>query len=127
MVTISPGHTTTDPDVLDRVFGALSDATRRAILTRLSRGDATVGELAEPFAISRPAVSKHLRVLEAAGLVDRMREGRVSRCELDAGPMAEAAAWVERYRIFWEGRLASFADYVEGAADTNARDEGGET
>jgi DNA-binding transcriptional ArsR family regulator len=126
MVTINPPLAEADPEALDRVFGALSDATRRAILARLARGDATVGELAEPFAISRPAVSKHLRVLEAAGLVDRTREGRVSRCELDPAPMAEAAAWVERYRIFWEERLASFAEYVGGAADTETRDEGGE-
>jgi DNA-binding transcriptional ArsR family regulator len=98
---------------LDLVFGALSDATRRAILGRLTQGEATVGELAAPFEISRPAISKHLRVLEGAGLVQRARDGRVSRCELDAEPLREAAMWVERYRRFWEGQLHSLALYLE--------------
>lgn len=98
---------------LDRTFGALADPTRRAILSRLSTGDATVGELARPFRVSRPAISKHLRVLERAGLVRRERDGRVSRCELDAAPMREAAEWVERYRKFWEGRLDSLSRYLE--------------
>ncbi len=103
MVTITRG--------LDLTFGALSDPTRRAILARLSGGEATVGELAAPFDISRPAISKHLRVLEQAGLVRRTREGRVSRCVLDARPMREAAGWVEPYREFWEGRLDALARY----------------
>jgi DNA-binding transcriptional ArsR family regulator len=98
---------------LDLTFGALADPTRRAILGRLARGDATVGELARPFRVSRPAVSKHLRVLERAGLVRRSREGRISRCALDAAAMREAAAWVERYRGFWSGRLDALANYVE--------------
>lgn len=98
---------------LDLTFGALSDSTRRAILARLTRGDATVGELAEPFDISRPAVSKHLVVLERAGLVERSREGRVTRCALDAGPMREAAEWVVRYRRFWEERLDALTRYFE--------------
>jgi DNA-binding transcriptional ArsR family regulator len=99
---------------LDRTFGALADATRRSILTRLAQGDATVGELARPFRVSRPAISKHLRVLERAKLVRRTREGRVSRCRLDAATMRDAAAWVERYRRFWEGQLDQLARYVEG-------------
>jgi DNA-binding transcriptional ArsR family regulator len=98
---------------LDRTFGALADETRRAILARLARGDATVGELARPFRVSRPAISKHLRVLEHAGLVQRGREGRVSRCVLDAGGMREAAEWVDRYRAFWEGRLDALSRFVE--------------
>lgn len=98
---------------LDLTFGALSDSTRRAILARLTEGEATVGELAEPFEISRPAVSKHLRVLERAGLVRRTPEGRVSRCELDATPMRDAAEWVERYRRYWEDQLESLARYLE--------------
>lgn len=98
---------------LDRTFGALADSTRRAILARLARGEASVGELARPFRVSRPAISKHLRVLERAGLVSRTREGRVSRCELDAAAMREAAEWVNRYRAFWEGRLDALARYVE--------------
>ena len=98
---------------LDRTFGALADETRRAILGRLAHGDATVGELARPFRVSRPAISKHLRVLERAGLVQRGREGRISRCVLDAGGMREAAEWVDRYRAFWEGRLDALSRYVE--------------
>ena len=98
---------------LDRTFGALADPIRRAILRRLTRGDATVGELARPFRVSRPAISKHLRVLERAGLVRRGREGRVSRCELNARAMGEAARWVERYRVFWDGRLSALARYAE--------------
>ena len=98
---------------LDSVFGALSDATRRAILEELAHGDRTVGELAEPFAISRPAISKHLRVLERAGLVQRTPEGRINRCTLDAEPLREAADWVEHYRDFWEGRLDALSRYLE--------------
>ena len=113
----------TDPVQLDLTFGALADPTRRAILARLSRGEATVGELAEPFAVSRPAISKHLRVLERAGLVRRARDGRISRCELDAEPMREASEWVENYRQFWEGQLDSLARYLEQEAD---EDRGGE-
>jgi len=98
---------------LDRTFGALADATRRNILGRLAHGDATVGELARPFRVSRPAISKHLRVLERAKLVRRTREGRISRCRLDAAAMRDAAEWVERYRVFWGGRLDQLARYIE--------------
>ena len=98
---------------LDLTFGALSDPTRRAILAHLAQGKATVGELARPFDVSRPAISKHLRVLEKAGLVRRTPDGRISRCELDAAPMQEAAAWVERYRRYWETQLDSLARYLE--------------
>ena len=98
---------------LDSVFGALSDATRRAILEELADGERTVGELAEPFEISRPAISKHLRVLERAGLVQRTPEGRISRCTLDAAPLREAADWVEHYRDFWEERLDALSRYLE--------------
>jgi len=98
---------------LDRTFGALADGTRRAILGRLALGEATVGELARPFRVSRPAISKHLRVLERAGLVCRTRDGRISRCVLDAAALRDAADWVERYRSFWTGRLDELARYVE--------------
>ena len=114
----------TDARQLDATFQALSDPTRRAILARLSEGDATVGELAAPFDISRPAISKHLRVLEGAGLVDRMREGRTSRCALDARPMREAADWVATYREFWEARLAALASYFDSGASTSLDHEG---
>lgn len=99
---------------LDRTFGALADTTRRRILTRLAQGDATVGELARPFRVSRPAISKHLRVLERAKLVRRTRQGRISRCRLDAVSIRDAAAWVENYRTFWEGQLDELARYMEG-------------
>ena len=98
---------------LDRTFSALADATRRAILARLAHSEATVGELARPFRVSRPAISKHLRVLERAGLVRRSRDGRVSRCVLDATALREAAEWVDRYRAFWTGRLDELARYIE--------------
>ena len=99
---------------LDRAFGALADTTRRRILNRLAQGDATVGELARPFRVSRPAISKHLRVLEQAKLVSRTKHGRISRCRLDAAPLRAAAAWVENYRTFWEGQLDGLARYIEG-------------
>ena len=105
--------TNDDPRRLDLVFGALADSTRRSILARLARGEATVGELAAPFEISRPAISKHLKVLERAGLIRRTRDGRIRRCELSAGPMRDAAEWVERYRVFWEDRLDALAAYLE--------------
>jgi DNA-binding transcriptional ArsR family regulator len=98
---------------LDSTFAALADSTRRAILARLARGDASVGELAQPFRVSRPAISKHLRVLERAGLVRRSRQGRVSHCKLDASAMRQAANWVERYRVFWDGQLDALTAYVE--------------
>jgi DNA-binding transcriptional ArsR family regulator len=99
--------------ILDRTFAALADPTRRAILARLARGEATVNELARPFDVSRPAISKHLRVLERARLVTRTPDGRVSRCHLNATPMKDAADWVERYRAYWEGQLDSLARYLQ--------------
>jgi DNA-binding transcriptional ArsR family regulator len=102
---------------LDLTFGALADPTRRAILARLALGESTVGDLAEPFRVSRPAISKHLRVLERAGLVRREREGRVSRCELDAEAMREAADWIERYRVFWTNRLGDLKRYIEDSSN----------
>ena len=107
---------------LDLIFGALADSTRRAIVVRLAQGEATVGELAEPFDVSRPAISKHLRVLERAGLVRRTPEGRMSRCELDAGPMQDAADWVERYREFWEQQLDRLKRYVESEKRTRTKE-----
>ena len=102
---------------LDLTFAALSDPTRRAILDQLVHGVATVGQLAEPFDISRPAISKHLRVLERAGLVSRQRDGRVSRCGLDASPMKDAADWVDRYRRFWDQQLDQLVQYLETEPD----------
>lgn len=103
----------TNSNRLDLTFAALADPTRRAILARLAEGESTVGDLARPFEISRPAISKHLRVLERAGLVRRARDGRLSRCGLDATPMRDAAEWVEEYRKFWESQLDALARFLE--------------
>jgi len=103
---------------LDATFGALADPTRRAIVAHLSRTpNSSVGELARPFAISLPAISKHLRVLEGAGLVARQKDGRVHRCRLVAAPMETAAEWIERHRRFWEGRLDALGRFLEGTAE----------
>jgi len=94
------------PAQLDATFAALGDATRRAILHRLAQGEASVTELAEPFSMSQPAISKHLRVLERAGLVARGRGGHRRSCKLVGKPLEEANAWLETYRQFWEGTYA---------------------
>jgi DNA-binding transcriptional ArsR family regulator len=98
---------------LDRTFAALADPTRRRILAHVARGDRRVTDLARPHAMSLPAVSKHLRVLEKAGLLRRRRYGRVHEMRLDAKPLKEAAEWVEEYRKFWEGSLDRLAAYLE--------------
>jgi len=98
---------------LDATFGALSDGTRRGILARLTRGEASVSELAQPFEMSLPAVSKHLRVLENARLIVCRKEGRVHRCRLAAQPMKHAAQWIGQYRQFWESRFDALAAYLE--------------
>ena len=98
---------------LDATFAALSDPTRRAILSRLARGDSSVGKLARPFKVSLPAISKHLRVLQRAGLLTQDRQGRVRRCRLRAAPMRAAAAWIQRYRRFWTQQLDALAQFVE--------------
>ena len=99
-------------DPLSTTFAALADPTRRAILARLATGDCTVTELAEPFDMSMPAVSKHLRVLERAGLVARGRKAQWRPCRLQAAPIKEVADWTERYREIWEGRLDRLGDYL---------------
>ncbi len=101
---------------LDATFRALADPTRRAILARLARGEAMVTELAEPFAMSLPAISKHLRVLESAGLLQREIDGRVHRCRLAAEPMKDAAAWIAQYRAFWETQFDALEKYLEATA-----------
>jgi DNA-binding transcriptional ArsR family regulator len=98
---------------LDATFGALSDATRRGILASLARGESSVSELAAPYDISLPAVSKHLSVLEEAGLVVRRKDGRVHRCRLVADPMREAADWIEFYRRFWEQQLDALERFLK--------------
>ena len=99
--------------LLDRTFGALADPTRRRILAQLADGDECVTDLARPHAMSLAAVSKHLMVLEAAGLVKRSRQGRVHSLALEAEPMREAREWIDRYRKFWEGNLDQFEKYLD--------------
>jgi DNA-binding transcriptional ArsR family regulator len=103
---------TTTADHLDSTFAALSDPTRRAILARLARGDASVTELAEPFPISLPAVSRHLKVLERAGLITRSRDARWRPCRLEAAALQDATEWLERYRQFWEGSFGRLDDHL---------------
>jgi DNA-binding transcriptional ArsR family regulator len=106
---------------LDTTFGALADPTRRAILERLAHGDYSISELASGFDITLPAVSKHVRVLERAGLATIEKQGRVRRCSLDAQPMRDAAEWIAKYRAYWEAsfdRLAAYLDeQSEGAGE----------
>ena len=112
------------PDRLSTTFAALADPTRRAILAKLAGGEASVTELAEPFKMSLPAVSKHLRVLERAGLIARSREAQWRPCRLEAGPLKSVADWLEFYRRFWErsfDRLESYLDELQGKGKKNGR------
>jgi DNA-binding transcriptional ArsR family regulator len=106
-------------DQLSRTFAALADPTRRAILARLTHGQSTVNELAEPFAMSLPAVSKHLRVLEAAGLIARGRDAQWRPARLVAEPLAPAADWIESYRKFWDHSFDELARHIESTQAIN--------
>jgi DNA-binding transcriptional ArsR family regulator len=130
------GYAMADPTLLDATFAALADPTRRAILARLAAGEASVAELAAPFRMSQPAISKHLKVLERAGLVTSGRDAQRRPRRLDARPLAEATAWLEEYRRFWEGsfhRLDSVlgelkereARRATGATEASETTEGG--
>jgi len=101
------------PDPLSTTFAALADPTRRAILARLVAGECSVTELAQPFKMSMPAVSKHLRVLERARLIVRRRDAQWRRCRIDAGPLKDVANWAERYRHLWEARFDRLDKYLE--------------
>lgn len=101
------------PARLDATFAALADPTRRAILARLAQGEASVSELAEPFAMTQPAISKHLKVLERAGLISQGRDAQRRPRRLEARPLAEATAWLERYRRFWELRFRQLDDLLD--------------
>ncbi|MBK5294120.1 MAG: winged helix-turn-helix transcriptional regulator [Acidobacteriia bacterium] len=98
---------------LDAVFGALADPIRRAILARLAQGECSVSMLAEPFAVSLPAISKHLRVLESSGLITRRIEGRVHRCRFRAEELREASEWIKEQQDFWETQFQALARYLE--------------
>ena len=115
------------PQSLDTVFSALSDATRRAILVRLSRGEATVSELAAPFAMSLPAISKHLHILETAGLVIREKEGRIHHMRLAPGPLQSAADWLDYYRQYWDAQFDSLASFLETEPDADKDPLDGDT
>ena len=110
-------------ETLDAAFAALADPTRRAILARLSMGEATVMELAEPFAMTQPAISKHLKVLERAGLISRGRDAQRRPCRLQAKPLAQANGWLEGYRQFWEGSFEKLDGLLEEmkAAETETK------
>lgn len=107
---------------LDRTFSALADPTRRAILARLTQGEATVNELAAPFEMSLPAVSKHLKVLERAGLISRGREAQWRPCKLEAEPLRDAASWIAEYRRFWEERLDRLDAYLRDLQTSDGAD-----
>src|SRR5258708_37637518 len=112
-------------DQLSSVFMAVGDPTRRAILTRLMAGDANVSELAEPFSISQPAISKHLKVLERAGLISRTRAATARLSHLEASPMKEATMWMENYRQYWDSSFDRLDDALkEYMADTSAQGRG---
>ncbi|MDA0306536.1 MAG: metalloregulator ArsR/SmtB family transcription factor [Proteobacteria bacterium] len=112
---------------MDATFRALADPTRRAILARLSKGQASVGELAEPFEMSLPAVSKHLKVLEGAELITRHRDGRVSRMEFNPDAMMGAVDWITHYKKFWESQLDKLARFLEDTKPTGEDNNGKNT
>jgi DNA-binding transcriptional ArsR family regulator len=111
---------TTDEDRLDETFAALANSTRRAILARLVTGAATVNELAEPFQITLPAISKHIKVLERAGLVTRGQQAQYRPCALDAAPLQEVSSWAEQYRPVWESRFDRMDTYLAHLAQLRA-------
>jgi DNA-binding transcriptional ArsR family regulator len=116
----------TPPDSLSSTFAALADPTRRAILARLQQGEAPVSALAEPFAISLPAISRHLKVLERAGLIARSRDHKWRPCRLDADPIREVAAWADSYRRFWEESFERLDELLVELEQEDATDDDGE-
>jgi len=111
-------------DSLSTTFAALADPTRRAILARLATGDCSVTELAEPFDMSMPAVSKHLGVLERAGLIARRREAQFRHCRIEAAPLKDVVEWAERYRHIWEARLDRLDTYLQRIKTKEAKSHG---
>jgi len=105
---------------LSATFSALADPTRRAILARLAKGEATVTELATPFTITLPAISRHLRILEGAGLLERRKQGRVHHCRLAPHSLQEASDWLTFYQRFWDSRLDALADYLATSNETSS-------
>ena|SRR5271166_3279809 len=111
----------TSPDRLDATFSALADPTRRAILARLASGETSVSELAEPFEMSMPAISKHLKVLQRAGLIERSREAQWRPCRLAAAPLKDVSDWLDHYRRFWEESFDRLEDYLRELQKENAQ------
>lgn len=116
-VGVMTTHLLVQEDQLDLIFQALANRTRRALLARLNAGPAMVTELARPFGMSLNAVSKHLNVLERAGLIDRSIEGRVHSCALNAGPLASAEEWLSAYRAYWNSQIDNLAEFVESDSE----------
>jgi DNA-binding transcriptional ArsR family regulator len=112
--------TTGTTDTLSTTFAALADPTRRAILARLASGEKTVTELAKPFAMSLPAITKHLKVLERAGLIERRREAQWRPCRLDAAPLKDASEWIEEYRSFWEESFNRLEEVLRNIQQQNS-------
>ncbi|KYG06221.1 ArsR family transcriptional regulator [Sorangium cellulosum] len=113
----------TPSECLDATFAALADPTRRAILARLASGEASVTELAKPFAMSQPAISKHLKVLERAGLISRGRDAQRRPCRIEAKPLADASGWLDNYRRFWEGSYERLDDLLEELKERESKGE----
>lgn len=125
MAAVTLDETRLDETRLDETFAALANSTRRAILARLAEGEASVNDLAEPFALSLPAISRHLKVLERAGLIVRGRRAQFRPCTLDPRPLAEVSSWAEQYRPIWEDRLDRMDDYLRQLqhSDDDPKDE----
>lgn len=109
------------PDSLNRAFAALADPTRRAIIARLASGEATVNELAEPFDLTQPSISKHLKVLERAGLISRGRAAQTRPCRIEAAPLKEVATWVESYLNLWEDSFDRLDTFLQTAESTSTK------
>jgi DNA-binding transcriptional ArsR family regulator len=116
---VTTAHATLDDARLDETFAALANSTRRAILARLADGEASVNDLAAPFELTLPAISKHIKVLEHAGLVTRGRRAQFRPCALDASPVAQVARWAEQYRHIWDDRFDRMDDYVRELQNTH--------
>ena len=114
-----------ETSALDATFAALADPTRRAILARLALGEASVGELAEPFEITPPAISRHLKVLETARLITRQKDAQWRRCRLNPETLKTAADWISQYREFWEGQFDALADYLDDIKNQTKENENG--
>lgn len=112
-----PTATLTEEDRLDETFAALANPTRRAMLARLAQGEASVNELAEPFAMTLPAISRHIKVLERAGLVTQGRRAQYRPCTLEAGPLKDVSLWAEQYRAIWERRFERMDEYLQELND----------